>query len=119
MILFDAGPLIDLERNKGRWLALLREARETNARLMTTEAVVAQVWAGPANANLSRVLKQFEIEPLFGDHEIIGPLSKSMSKPDVVDASLVYWAKRRDCKIATNDHDDLAPLCAQLGVTLA
>lgn len=105
MIVVDAGPIIDATRQPALLLAILQRAQKTGQRVMTTEAIVAQVWRTPPEFGVARVLKSIEVEPAFGDGKAIGALCADDDDPDVVDASLAWWALRRNGRILSNDPD--------------
>ncbi len=115
MIVVDAGPIIDAARNPAPLLALLQRAQATGQRVMTTDAVVAQVWRSPPDVGVARVLKSIEVEPGFGDGKAIGTLCAGEDNPDVVDASLAWWALRRNGRILSND-PDVERYAAKVGV---
>lgn len=118
MIVIDAGPIIDASRQPAQLLALLRRAKATGTRLMTTDAVVAQVWRTPPDVGIARVLKVVEVEREFGDGKVIGALCAGEAKPDVVDASLAWWALRRNGRILSND-PDVAAYATMVGVSVS
>lgn len=105
MIIIDAGLIIDAARRPAPLLAILQRAQKTGQRAMTTDAIVAQVWRAPPESGVVRVLKSMDIEPAFGDGKAIGALCADEDDPDVVDASLAWWALRRNGRILSNDPD--------------
>lgn len=117
MIVVDAGPIIDAARKPAPLLAILKRAQATGQRVMTTEAIVAQVWRSPPDVGVARVLKSIEVEPGFGDGKAIGALCADEEHPDVVDASLAWWALRRNGRILSND-PDVERYAAKVGITV-
>lgn len=105
MIVVDAGPIIDAARRPEFLLSMIKRQQATGQRVMTTEAIVAQVWRSPPEVGVARVLKSIAIESSFGDGKAIGALCADDDDPDVVDASLAWWALRRNGRILSNDPD--------------
>lgn len=117
-MILDAGPLIDADRNRRRFAAHLKVAIEEEDVLRTTEAIVAQVWRGPQQANLAWALSAIEVLPEFGDGRRVGELLAATETSDVVDAHLVVLARRLSEPVLTADIDDLATLAAEAGATV-
>ena len=115
MIVVDAGPIIDSARRPEFLLSLVKREQATGQRVMTTEAIVAQVWRSPPDVGVARVLKSIEVETEFGDGKAIGALCADEDNPDVVDASLAWWALRRDGRTLSND-PDVERYAAKVGV---
>lgn len=108
MIVVDAGPIIEAARRPELLLSLLRRAKQTGTSVMTTDAIVAQVWRRPPEVGVARVLKAMIVEAHFGDGKAIGALCAGQTQPDVVDASLAWWARRTNGRILSNDPDVVA-----------
>lgn len=117
-MILDAGPLIAAERDRRRFAALVSVALAEDAVLRTTEAIVAQVWRNPTQANLGRALSAVEILPEFGDGRRIGELLATTSTSDVVDAHLAILARRLSEPVLTSDIDDLQLLCEAANATV-
>jgi predicted nucleic acid-binding protein len=107
----DAGALIAVERGQPRMIALLAEALRTNVRLFVPAGVVAQVWRGGARqSRLSRLLALDAVEVVALDTvaaRAIGVLLGRARTGDVVDASVVWCARRTASTIVTSDADDI------------
>jgi hypothetical protein len=118
-LILDAGALIAYERLHQGVRAFLERAERTGTAVLTTTAVVAQVWRDPARqARLSRLLQGVDEAELTQQRSrSIGVLLRAARKPDVVDGSIVDLAEDGD-EILTSDPDDIAPLIAAAGKTV-
>ncbi|HAS08994.1 MAG TPA: PIN domain nuclease, partial [Acidimicrobiaceae bacterium] len=89
-ITLDAGPLIALDRNDRRVVALLARARETGARVTVPATALAQALRRPAQqARLARLVRQptTDVVPLDRvDATSVGRLLAASGTSDVVDA---------------------------------
>lgn len=107
----DAGVLIAVERGDGRVRALLRRAVERQMRLAVPAAVLAQVWRdGARQVRLARMMASPEVEIVDLDADMArmcGVLLGRRGARDVVDASVVVCARRRQDAVVTSDADDL------------
>ena len=107
----DAGALIAFERNDRRLIVLLARAREHRLPVAIPAGVVGQVWRdGRRQARLARLLRstEVEIEPLDDARaREAGQLCGVRRTTDVIDASVVLCARRRQHLIATSDPDDI------------
>lgn len=112
--MIDAGPLIvDGERVNSRLWALAKRAAERGEELHTTHPVLAQVRCNPARqANLTRLLRSFEVHPL-ANSITVGLRLAETDTSDVVDAHLVVTAESLGTFIVTSDPDDMAALGAR------
>lgn len=113
-ITLDAGPLIALDRNDRRVVALLARARETGARVTVPATALAQALRRPAQqARLARLVRQptTDVVPLDRvDATSLGPLLAASGTSDVVDAHVAICASRAHQRILTSDPDDLRAL---------
>jgi predicted nucleic acid-binding protein len=111
-IVLDAGALIALERGERRARAYVFLAAQGRARLITSSAVVAQVWRGGARqARLARLLTSDLVteHPLDADmSRRIGVLAAAVGVADVVDGHVAVLALQRGALVMTSDADDLA-----------
>lgn len=107
-LLLDAGALIAWERGDRAVAAALGAAREP---LVTSAAVVAQVWRPPdRQVPLHLLLRAVEVRPL--DEEAapaVGSLLAAARTADVVDAHLALLARHGDV-VLTSDPGDLRRL---------
>jgi hypothetical protein len=115
-LVLDAGALIGIERGDRAVLSIVAEAQRLGIPLVTSSAVVAQVWRGGSRqARLARFLGAVAEEALGPDRSRpAGELLGRSSEDDVVDASLVGLAADGD-EILTGDLDDLARLVQASG----
>lgn len=118
-LVLDAGALIGVDRRSRSVLGLLRLAERRNRPLVTSAAVVAQVWRdGARQANLARVLagcRVASLSPQVGRQ--LGALLAQAGSADVVDAHVALLAAPGDA-ILTSDPDDLTLLVGARGVEI-
>lgn len=110
----DSGALIGFERNDRTVVALLMRAVEHRLPMVVPAGVVGQVWRdGRRQARLARLLGagEIEVEPLDDQRaREAGQLCGLRGTSDVVDASVVLCARRRNQRILTSDVSDLSHL---------
>ncbi len=111
-MILDAGPLISIDRNRRRLAALMYAALEADQVLRTSEAIIAQVWRSPTQANLSSALKAMEVHSDFGNGRHIGELLAKTGSSDPIDAHLAMLARRINEPILTSDIGDFNALAA-------
>jgi hypothetical protein len=118
-LILDAGALIAYERLHRGVRAFLERAERTETAVLTTTAVVAQVWRDPAKqVRLSRLLQGVdEAELTRKRSRSIGLLLRESGKAGVVDGSIVDLAEDGD-EVLTSDPDDIAPLIVAAGKTV-
>lgn len=113
-VVFDAGALIGVERADRRVEVFVRRSRERRERVVVPAGVLAQVWRkGQRQARLARLLRRdlAEIVPLDGvAARAVGQLLGASGTTDVVDASVVWCARKRNATVLTSDPDDLRRL---------
>lgn len=111
---FDAGALIAHERHSRFVDLVLERAREQGETVSIPAGVVGQVWRGGARqARLARLLwdRVVVIVALDTDEaRAAGRLCGRTGTSDVIDASVVVCAARRETVILTSDPDDLRRL---------
>jgi len=115
-VIIDAGPLISADRNRRALAALMAAALEHRETLVTSQAIVAQVWRSPKQANLAAALAAFEIHEGFGDGRRIGELLAASGTCDPIDAHLAILARRLNEVVLTSDVDDFARLAAHTAI---
>jgi hypothetical protein len=110
----DAGALIAFEKNDRRVVALLARSLQHGHALAVPAGVVGQVWRdGRRQARLARLLRTSDlaIEPLDDEGaRAAGQLCGVRGSQDVIDASVVLCARRRDHTILTSDPGDISAL---------
>jgi hypothetical protein len=118
-LILDAGALIAYERLHQGVRAFLERAERTETPVLTTTAVVAQVWRDPSRqVRLSRLLQGVdEAELTRKRSRSIGLLLREAGKADVVDGSIVDLAADGD-EVLTGDPDDIAPMITAAGKTV-
>ncbi len=113
-VVFDSGALIAFERKDRRALAVLAQARRRGVRIAIPAGVVGQVWRdGRSQVPLARLLGSpiVDIEPLTDrEARAAGQLCGVRGTRDVIDASVVLCAQRRQAAVLTSDADDLLRL---------
>lgn len=115
-VVLDAGPFIQLERRNPVLVHLLDRLLAEDVPLLTSAAVIAQVWRGGAHqAPLARLLARVETVALDAAvARVIGRLLGRSRMKDVVDAHVVWLAQTRNWRVLTSDPDDLRRLDATI-----
>jgi predicted nucleic acid-binding protein len=110
-VVFDAGALIACERGHPLPAQYLLLAARGALEVVTSAAVVAQVWRGGARqARLARLLRSELMEEVPLDSVAsrrIGVLAGTNRVADVVDGHVALIAGDRDAVVVTSDPDDL------------
>ncbi len=115
-LVLDAGALVAIEKADESMRRQLRAAQRLGLELVTTSPVVAQVWRGPRQANLARMLVATRVDaPDESAARRAGELLAKTKTRDVVDA-LVVGLARDDDTIVTSDPDDIRVLVEAAGV---
>ena len=113
-VTLDAGPMIQLDRNERRVVALLALADETGSPVVIPGAALAQAIRQPARqARLARLLRQPRTEVVGLDRvdaSNVGRLLATSGTSDIADAHVVLCARRSRLTIVTSDPDDLHAL---------
>ncbi len=113
-ITLDAGALIAFERRAPAVVAILRDALRRGASITIPAGALAQAWRdGRRQARLAQLLGGdfVTLEPLDGmAARAAGQLCGVTGTSDVIDASVVLCAKRRQQTIMTSDPGDLRRL---------
>lgn len=118
-IVYDAGALVAAERRSPDLLALHDELTAAHIRPLVPVVVLAQVWRGGPQHQISRLLKGCDILP--DDQRIgraAGVVYKASGTADVVDAIVVVTAVQHQASVVTSDPGDLSHLAASIGVKL-
>jgi hypothetical protein len=113
----DAGAFIAVERRDRRVRALLRVLQLKEVDLVTSSAVVAQVWRdGRRQARLGQLLSGVAVRALAPvEDRRTGELLAQASAHDVVDGHLSLCVGRGD-QVLTSDREDLERLLEARGV---
>lgn len=116
----DTGPLIGLDKDDRRVIALLAGAREEGVRITVPASALAQAIRIPARqARLARFLRQptTDVVPLDRvDATRVGRLLATRPGNDVVDAHVVVCARRAGQAVVTADPKDIRRLDPALRV---
>lgn len=116
---YDTGALLAAERGDRVVWARHEEALLRDESPIVPAGVLAQAWRGGPPARLSRFLGGCEIEPLDeGSARATGLACALSATTDIVDASVVVGALRRDDACATSDPVDLVAIAGALGARL-
>ena len=110
----DAGALIAIERNDRSMLALLVRTRAAKQPIAIPAGALAQVWRdGARQTRLATLLSDDRVQVVALDARAsreAGQLCGLTATADVIDASVVLCARRRQHTVATSDPDDLRRL---------
>lgn len=113
-VTYDAGALVAADRGERKMWARHRALLELRQVPTVPAPVVAQGWRGGSRqAHLSRLLVGCNVEEL-DDHQArrVGELLANAARADVVDATVVEGALRRNDVVVSSDPDDLHVLAA-------
>ena len=116
MIIYDAGALVAAERNVRSLWALHDATLRRDLTPIVPAGVLAQVWRGGPQANLSRLLSGCRVTSL--DESLAraaGTLCGQAGTSDVVDASVVVLAHAMRAPVVTGDAGDLNALASAAG----
>jgi hypothetical protein len=117
-ITFDAGGLIELDRNDRRVLALIARAMQLGVRITIPATALAQAILNPARqARLSRFIRQpgADLVALDGpDATAVGLLLAQTGTADIIDAHVVVCARRAGQAVVTSDAADLGRIAPDL-----
>lgn len=107
----DAGAFVAIEKRDRNVGAMLRVLQQRRVPLVTSSAVVAQVWRdGRKQALLARILSGVHARALApGDDRRTGELLALTKTDDVIDAHLVLGVEDGD-RVLTSDPDDIERL---------
>jgi len=118
-ITYDAGALVAAERNDRTLWALHRRALERGLRPTVPAGVLAQVWRGGPQAELSRLLKGCRVEDLDEMRSrAAGQACGRSGTSDVIDATVVVGSIARGDLVITTDTDDIKRVASALGAPL-
>ena len=109
-VVLDAGPFIALERRDRVMVHLARRFAEEGTPLVTSAAVVAQVWRGGAGAQvpIAFLLRRTEVVDLTGAvAKTLGRMLGLTCTRDPIDAHVVLLAREREWPVLSSDPEDL------------
>lgn len=118
-VLYDTGALLAAERRREEVAALHKQILGAGVLPIVPAVVLAQVWRGGPQPELSRFLRGCHIE---ADSEQIaraaGAACAKAGTCDVVDAIVVVTAAARGALVVTSDPNDLRALADALDTEL-
>lgn len=118
-ITYDTGALVAAEASRVDIWALHRDALRHEIRPVVPAVVLGQAWRGGPQAQLSRLLRGCEIEPVS---EVLareaGRACALAGTSDIVDAIVVVSALSRGDLVVTSDTGDLTHLADALHQSL-
>ena len=113
-VTLDAGPLIQLDHNQRKVIALLVLAEESGSAVVVPGAALTQAIRNPARqARLARLLRQPRTEVVALDRvdaTSVGRLLAASGTSDIADAHVVVCARRAGTAVVTSDPEDLRAL---------
>ena len=118
-LVLDAGVFVALERRSGFVASLLDQAKRTKVPLVTSAAVIAQVWRGGSGKQTPIALALHHVDVVDLSRpvaRVLGLMLGRAGTTDAVDAHVAYLAVERDWTVATSDPDDLLRLEPKLRV---
>ncbi len=118
-VIYDTGALLCVERGNRQFLLYHRGLMAKDITPCVPAPVLAQAWRGGPQAQLSRLLKSCQLEPM---HETTakaaGRACALAGTSDIVDATVVVTAAERDATIVTSDDGDLKRIADAVGVAV-
>jgi hypothetical protein len=118
-VVLDAGAFIAAERRDRTMVALTRILVASGTPLVTSAAVVAQVWRGGGNRQVpvAYLLKRTAVVDLSrAVARTLGRMLGQSGGRDVVDAHVVFLARERNWPVLTSDPEDLHAIDPSLHV---
>jgi hypothetical protein len=110
-LVYDAGALIAAERDDPRMWALHVRALTRGIEPIVPAAVLAQVWRGPKQRGLRRLVDGCQVRPLTQESAMtVGELLAVAGRADVVDAQVVACCLETASTCVTSDRADIAHL---------
>lgn len=109
-VVLDAGAFIQLEARDGTMVKLAQLFVDARTPLVTSAAVVAQVWRGGERrqvpiAFLLRRVKVLDLtQPVA---RVLGRMLGASGTSDPIDAHVVFLARERNWPVLTSDPEDL------------
>jgi predicted DNA-binding protein/predicted nucleic acid-binding protein len=115
-LILDAGAFVAFEKADDRMRERLTVAEEAGLELITSSAVVAQVWRSRRQARIARLLAATYVDaPSEAAARRAGELLAATRTTDVVDAFVIVLARQGDT-LVTSDADDLRVLAEAAGI---
>ncbi len=112
-VVLDAGAFIQLERRDRTMVRLAQLFVDTQTPLVTSAAVVAQVWRGGEGRQVpvAFLLRRVTVVDLtLPVARVLGRMLGASATSDPIDAHVVFLARERDWPVLTSDPSDLLTL---------
>lgn len=112
-VVLDAGAFIQIEHRDQTMVALAELFIRNRVPMVTSAAVVAQVWrtGEPRQAPIARLLRNVEVVPMTHQvARVLGRMLATSRTSDPIDAHVVFLARERGCAVLTSDPDDLVAI---------
>lgn len=109
-VVLDAGAFIGVERRSEFVTKLLGRLVGANVHLVTSGAVLAQIWRGGTGrqAPIAMLLSQVEVMALGGaTAKLVGMMLGASGRSDPADGHVVLLARERGWPVLTSDEADL------------
>lgn len=118
-IVYDTGALLAAER-RDRTMQLYHTKSLTMGFVpLVPFVVLAQAWRGGPQAEISRILKGCDKQPMDeGIAREAGQACAVAGASDIVDAVVVVWAAKRNAVVVTSDPGDLLKIGDATGTWL-
>jgi hypothetical protein len=119
-LVLDVGALIGFEQKDRAAVGFVTRMHEEGQRVVVPAGVVARVWRdGRRQVRLARLLRG-QLSEVVALDEVgareVGELLRRSRTGDVVDASVVWCARKRNAVVLTSDPDDLRRLDPKIRV---
>ena len=112
-VVLDAGAFIQLERRDRTMVRLAQLFVDARTPLVTSAAVVAQVWRGGDRRQvpIAFLLRRVTVIDLtYPVARLLGRMLGTSGTSDPIDAHVVFLARDRDWPVLTSDPSDLLAL---------
>jgi hypothetical protein len=118
-LVLDAGAFIALERRSPFVTKLLARLVSRNVRLVTSGAVIAQVWRGGSGTQvpIAMLMRQVEVIALdCNEAKVVGTLLGASGTRDPADGHIVLIAQERHWPVLSSDEGDLKAIDPRVDV---
>jgi PIN domain-containing protein len=112
-VILDAGAFIQLERRDRTMVRLAQLFADARTPLVTSAAVVAQVWRGGEHHQvpITFLLRRVKVVDLtYPVARLLGRMLGATGTSDPIDAHVVFLAREYGWPVLTSDPDDLRAL---------
>lgn len=118
-VVLDAGPFIQLERRDPTMVRLAQLFVDARTPLVTSAAVVAQVWRGGTERQvpIAYLLRRTEVVELgMPVAKLLGRMLGATGTTDPIDAHVAFLARDRGWPVLTSDPGDLRAIDPAIAV---